>query len=209
MVSVYPSMSAIARSLPSLPCLLAALAAGAAEVPGPSYESLQNQPEVTRFLWWGHVRAPADPDTAPAAFLFVAIDSSWLLIEHDGEIAGVGAQSWYETPPPLAAPPAPIAPERFERATGRAAEPFAGLCDRYEVLRASLEHHWHARRIWRGRVSMQQSMFLELFTAADGRWAWVLHAPLLEDPQRQACMPLRGFHSRLFEQPPLDPPPQG
>lgn len=181
--------------------LTLATRASAAAPTGPTYESLQQQPAVTRFLWWGHVAAPATADTPPEAFLFVATDSSWLLVEHGGEIAGVGPESWYDTPPPLADPPAPIDAAEFERATARERDHYESLCNRYDVLRASLEKYWQARPIWRGRVSMQEHMFVELFSAADGRWGIVVHSPRLESPAEQACMPQRGFYSRLFEQP--------
>lgn len=195
--------------LPALTLVAALCGAGAwAAAPlGPTYESLQEQPELTRFLWWGHIEEPASPETVPAAFLFVATDSSWLLVEAGGVISGVGPESWYDTPPPLADPPPPLPQEEFARAVRRNA-PFAGLCDRYEVLRATLERYWHARRIWRGRVAMEDALFVDLFSAADGRWAYVVHSPQIDDPEQQACIPLRGFHSRLFEQQhPPDPSP--
>ncbi len=187
--------------------LVFAQAAAAAEPIGPTYDALLKQPEVTRFLWWGHAREPASAEENPEAFLFVATDSSWLLLEKGGEISGVGPESVYDTPPPLADPPPPIPSAEFERRTGREVVQFTEFCDDYPRLRASLEAYWEARLLWRGRVSMEKSMFLELFSAADGRWALVVHSPLLQAPATQACMAQRGFHSRLFEQPPILPPP--
>lgn len=188
----------------SAACAAAALVAGAlvhAQTIGPTYESLQSQPEVTRFLWWGHVRAPPTGEQKADVLLFVATDSSWLLLEDGAEISGVGPESDTNVPPPLEPAPEPIEAAEFERRTGPDVAEFAEFCAPYATLRGSLERYWEARRLWRGRVAMEQDLYVELFNAADGRWALLVHAPRLAEPARQACMPQRGFYSRLFEQP--------
>lgn len=201
---------AAARPFPRLLCgaLLAGLLLAGAPArperpagmpPGPTYESLRQATDVTKFLWIGSVDAP-EPGEDPDAFLFVANDMSWLMIERGGAVSAVGPESWDEVPPRMDAPPEPLPRDVFEAVTGPEVDPFKEYCNSYRILRASLEEYWEARRLWRGRVSMEDHMYVDLFTAIDGRWAYVVYSPLLDDPQRQACMAMRGFYSRLFDQ---------
>ncbi len=175
---------------------LAAGAWAANRLPGPELEAIQAAAADTDFLWYGHLRDDADLDSAPEAVLFVAIDSSWLLFERGGEVSSLGPSSQLPDPGRRRHPGEPLDADQFRRHIAIPEARERSWCSSYSRLRASLEKHWEARRLWHGAVAMEPDMRLELFNAADGAWALVVHHSAADRPER-GCVALHGFGSRL------------